>query len=232
MKTAVQGSWVFLACIEQDNDGPTGWNFGRCALCPSQPLYQTLRDVLHPREDVQSRDGSVGLVRGVAERRWPPSFSPTELLWKTTGSCLMMLGAGSGIGCFLGVSLGVAVCCQSSGTRAFCQGPRHLRGTVPGVAQGPRHLRGTVPAISALGTCGSGLRRRRCAGCVAVLITARALCTLVLPSPSLFRRGWPPPGLSPPCVRALGTCRRGLLCLLGAFAPLLAPEGLIRALGT
>ena len=23
---------------------------------------------------------SVGLVRGVAERRWPPSFSPTELL--------------------------------------------------------------------------------------------------------------------------------------------------------
>ena len=78
-------------------------------MCPSQPLYQTLRDVLHPRE----------LVRGVAERRWPPSFSPTELLWKTTGSCLMMLGAGSGIGCLLGVSLGVAVCCQSSGTRAF-----------------------------------------------------------------------------------------------------------------
>ena len=75
-----------------------------------------------------------------------------------------------------------------------CQGPR------------PRHIR-------ALGTCGSGLRRRRCAGCVAVLITARALCTLVLPSPSLFRRGWPPPGLSPPCVRALGNCRRGLLCV-------------------
>ena len=63
-------------------------------------------------------DGSVGLVRGVVERRWPPSFSPTELLWKTTGSCLMMLGAGSGIGCLLGVFLGVAVCCQLSGTRA------------------------------------------------------------------------------------------------------------------
>ena len=71
-------------------------------------------------------DGSVGLVRGVAERRWPPSFSPTELLWKTTGSCLMMLGAGSGIGCLL--------CCQLSGTRACWgtdpsppyQGPRHL----------------------------------------------------------------------------------------------------------
>ena len=44
---------------------------------------------------------------------------------------------------------------------------------------------------------------------VAVLIPARALCTLVLPSPSLFRRGWPPPGLSPPCVRALGTCDTG-----------------------
>ena len=167
-------------------------------------------------------DGSVGLVRGVAERRWPPSFSPTELLWKTTGSCLMMLGAGSGIGCFLGVSLGLALRCAAnhpalgpSGCGPPCQGPRHLRRTVPSPpCQGPR-------------------RRRRCAGCVAVLITARALCTLVLPSPSLFRRGWPPPGLSPPCVRALGTCRRGLLCLLGAFAPLLPPVvGLISTLGT
>ena len=83
----------------------------------------------------------------------------------------------------------------------------------------PRHFR-------ALGTCGSGLRRRRCASCVAVLIPARALCTLVLPSPSLIRRGWPPPGLSPPCVRALGTCRRGLMCLPGAFAPPLAPPDL------
>ena len=157
-------------------------------------------------------DGSVGLVRGVAERRWPPSFSPTELLWKTTGSCLMMLGAGSGIGCFLGVSLGVAVCCQSSGTRAFWVRPP----TGPSAPAGnrPRHIR-------ALGTCGSGLRRRRCAGCVAVLITARALCTLVLPSPSLvsprMAATWPVPPL------CQGTCRRGLLCLLGAFAPLLAP---------
>ena len=81
----------------------------------------------------------------------------------------------------------------------------------------PRHIR-------ALGTCGSGLRRRRCAGCVAVLITARALCTLVLPSPSVFRRGWPPPGLSPPCVRALG-CRRGLLCLLGGVCAPSRPAG-------
>ena len=45
----------------------------------------------------------------------------------------------------------------------------------------PRHVR-------ALGTCGSGLRRRPCANCVAVLIPARALCTLVLPS-------WPVPPL-------------------------------------
>ena len=55
----------------------------------------------------------------------------------------MMLGARSGIGCFLGVSLG---CCQSSGTRAFwvrppVSGPRHLQGTVPSPPyQGPRHL--------------------------------------------------------------------------------------------
>ena len=138
-------------------------------------------------------DSSVGLVRGVAERRWPPSFSPTELLWKTTGSCLMMLGAGSGIGCLLGVFLGVAVCCQLSGTRACWVRPPRVRavGTC-GEPSRPRHIR-------ALGTCGSGLRRRRCASCVAVLITARALCTLVLPSPSLFRRGWPPPSLSPLC---------------------------------
>ena len=151
--------------------------------------------------------------QGVAERRWPPSFSPTELLWKTTGSCLMMLGAGSGIGCLLGVSLGVAVCCQSSGTHSGAA-PRVRALSTCGEPSRPRHIR-------ALGTCGSALRHRRCAGCVAVLITARALCTLVRPSPSLFCRGWPPPGLSPPCVRALGTCRRGLLCLLGAFAPLL-----------
>ena len=71
---------------------------GRCPIPATAPL-----------------DLSGGQLKG----RWPPSFSPTELLWKTTGSCLMMLGAGSGIGCLLGVSLGVAVCCQSSGTRAF-----------------------------------------------------------------------------------------------------------------
>ena len=150
-------------------------------------------------------DGSVGLVRGVAET--------TELLWKTTGSCLMMLGAGSGIGCLLGVFLGVAVCCQLSGTRA-CWVRTPVSGPLApaGEPTRPRHIR-------ALGTCGSGLRRRRRASCVAALITARALCTLVLPFPSSFRRGWPPPGLSPPCVRALGTCRRGLMCLFGAFAP-------------
>ena len=115
MKTAVQASCVFLACIEQDNDGPTGWNFGRCALCPSQPLYRMFS--IHGKTS-NPGDGSVGLVRGVAGRRWPPSFSPTQLLWKTTRSCLMMLGAGSGIGCLLGVFFGVAVCCQLSGTRA------------------------------------------------------------------------------------------------------------------
>ena len=78
----------------------------------------------------------------------------------------------------------------------------------------PRHIR-------ALGTCGSGLRRRRCAGCVAVLITARALRTLVRPSPSLFRRGWPPPGLSPPCVRGLGFC-----ACLGRLRPFSPPQAL------
>ena len=72
--------------------------------------------------------------------------------------------------------------------------------------------------IRALGTCGTGLRRCRCASCAVVLTPAGVLSTLVLSSPSLFRRGWPPPGLSPPCVRALGTCRRGLMCLLGAFS--------------
>ena len=65
-------------------------------------------------------DGSVGLVRGVAERRWPPSFSPTELLWKTTESCLMMWDR---------LPPGSVPC------------PRHLRGTVPSPPyQGPRHL--------------------------------------------------------------------------------------------
>ena len=144
-------------------------------------------------------DGSVGLVRGVAERRWPPSFSPTELLWKTTGSCLMMLGAGSGIGCLLGVFLGVAVCCQLSGTRACWVRPpvsRHIR---------------------ALGTCGSGLRRRRCASCVAVLITARALCTLALTAGDGRHLACPPPVSGPSAPAG-----RGLMCLLGAFAPPLA----------
>ena len=147
-------------------------------------------------------DGSVGLVRGVAERRWPPSFSPTELLWKTTGSCLMMLGAGSGIGCLLGVSLGVAVCCQSSGLGPSGCGPP---------CQGPR-----------LGTCGSGLRRRRCA----VLITARALCTLVRPSPSLFRRGWPPPGLSPPLCQGPRHLQEGFCACLGRLRPFSPPQAL------
>ena len=162
-------------------------------------------------------DGSVGLVRGVAERRWPPSFSPTELLWKTTGSCLMMLGAGSGIGCLLGVSpwrCGVLPVIRHSGLPGAAPRVRAL-GTC-GEPFRPHHIR-------ALGTCGSGLRRLRCAGCVAVLITARALCTLVRPSPSLFRRGWPPPGLSPPCVRALGTW--------GVCAPS-RPAGPYQALGT
>ena len=156
-------------------------------------------------------DGSVGLVRGVAERRWPPSFSPTELLWKTTGPCLMMLGAGSGIGCFLGVSLGVAVCCQSSGTRAFWVRPRVRALGTCGEPSRPRHIR-------ALGTCGSGLRRRRCAGCVAVLIRrgrcARWFCR---PHPCSAEDGRHL--ACPPCVRALGTCRRGLLCRLRPFSP-------------
>ena len=30
-------------------------------------------------------DGSVGLVRGVVERRWPPSFSPTSSCGKPPG---------------------------------------------------------------------------------------------------------------------------------------------------
>ena len=140
-------------------------------------------------------NGSVGLVRGVAERRWPPSFSPTELLWKTTGSCLMMLGAGSGIGCLLGVFLGVAVCCQLSGTRACWARPPVSGPLAP--AGNRRHLW--------LGT---------------------EVCTLVLPSPSLFRRGWPPPGLSPPLSGPSAPAQRGFMRLLGAFAPPLAPPGL------
>ena len=80
--------------------------------------------------------------------------------------------------------------------------------------------------IRALGTCGTGLRRCRCARCAVVLTPAGVLGTLVLSTPTLFRRGWPPPGLSPPCIRALGTCRRGLMCLLGAFSPPLTPRTL------
>ena len=127
-------------------------------------------------------DGSVGLVRGVAER--PPSFSPTELLWKTTGSCLMMLGAGSGIGCFLGVSLGVAVCCQSSGTRAFwpCQGPRHLRGTVPSPPyQGPRHLAEAPPLCRLCGCSDHGEGVAHAGSAVPILVPPRMAATWPVP---------------------------------------------------
>ena len=140
---------------------------------------------------------------GVAERRWPPSFSPTELLWKTTGSCLMMLGAGSGIGCLLGMSLGVAVCCQSSGTRAF-------RGAAPRVrALGtcwepsrPRHIR-------ALGACGSG----RC---------ARWFCR---PHPCSAKDGRHlacPPPVSGPSAPAGG----GFCACLGRLRPFSPPRAL------
>ena len=170
-------------------------------------------------------DGSVGLVRGVAERRWPPSFSPTELLWKTTGSCLMMLGAGSGIGCLLGVFLGVAVCCQLSGTRACwarppVSGPLAPAGNRPVPPfQGPRHLWLGTEAPPLCQLCG-------CSDPSAGVVHAGPAVPILVPP--RMAATWP----VPPCVRALGTCRRGLMCLLGAFAPPLAPSGLIRALGT
>ena len=140
----------------------------------------------------------VGLVRGVAERRWPPSFSPTELLWENHRVLLDDVGRrkwdrlppGS-----VPWRCGALPVIRHSGLLGADPRVRAL-GTC-GEPSRPRHIR-------ALGTCGSGLRRRRRASCVAALITARALRTLVLPSPSSFRRGWPPPGLSPPCVRALG----------------------------
>ena len=189
MKTA-----VFLACIEQDNDGPTGWNFGRCALCPSQPLYQTLRDSPSTGRCPIPVTAPLDLS-GVAERRWPPSFSPTD--WE----CPLALRCAASH-----PALG------PSGCGPPCRGENAC-----GEPSRPRHIR-------ALGTCGSGLRRRRCAGCVAVLITARALCTLVLPSPSLFRRGWPPPGLSPPCVRPSAPAGGGFCACLGRLRPFSPPE--------
>ena len=100
-------------------------------------------------------DGSVGLVRGVAERRWPPSFSPTELLWKTTGSCLMMLGARCAAS---HPALG------PSGCGPPCQGPRHLRGTVPSPPyQGPRHLWLGTEAPPLCRLCGCSDHGGRCA---------------------------------------------------------------------
>ena len=63
--------------------------------------------------------------------------------------------------------------------------------------QGPWHLRGTPCHIRALGTCGTGLRRCRCASCAVVLTPAGVLSTLVLSSlvPPRVAATWPVPPL-------------------------------------
>ena len=67
----------------------------------------------------------------------------------------MMLGAGSGIDCLLGVFLGVAVCCQLSGTRACWARPPVSGPLAPaGNYQGPRHLWHGAAALPLCQMCG------------------------------------------------------------------------------
>ena len=101
-----------------------------------------------------------------------------------------------------------------------CQGPRHLRGTVPSPPyQGPRHLwLGTeAPPLCRLCGCsdhGEGVVH---AGSAApILVPPRMAATWSVP---------------PLCQRPRHLQERASV-LVGAFAPLLAPRSLIRALGT